>query len=159
MKIAPLAVAAAVVALAAPALAHSYKVGELSVGHPWSRPAAAGMNGAGFLSVANAGSAGDVLVAVEAPIATSVEIHEGSVVDGVARMKALPKGLAIPAGATVALQPGGHHLMFLKLKQPMKAGDKVPATLVFEKAGRVEVTFSVQAGAPSAKGKDGHHHH
>ena len=153
MKLAHLALAAAL-AIAAPALAHSYKAGDLAVGHPWSRPAAAGMNGAGYLTVTNSGKAADVLVAVEAPVAARVEIHQASTVGGVMRMKKL-HGLPIPAGATVALKPGGDHLMLLKLKQPLKIGDKVPATLVFKRAGRVEVTLNVQA--PPAE-TSAHHH-
>ncbi|HEX6860908.1 MAG TPA: copper chaperone PCu(A)C [Caulobacteraceae bacterium] len=154
MKIASITFAAAL-AIAAPALAHAYKLGALSIGHPWSRPAAAGMNGVGYLTVTNAGKTADVLLKIETPIAERTELHESSMAGGVMRMAPLPKGLPIPAGATVALKPGGAHLMLLKLKQPLKAGDKVPATLVFEKAGRVEVSFAVQAQPPGAG--EGHH--
>lgn len=156
MKLAHFALAAAL-AVSAPALAHSYKVGDLSIGHPWSRPAAAGMNGAGYLTVTNPGKTADVLVKVETPIATRVEIHEGSMAGGIMRMKHLPKGLPIPAGGSVALQPGGNHLMLIKLKQPLKVGDKVPAALVFRKAGRVDVSFSVQAAPPAAKPMEHQH--
>ncbi|HYG26208.1 MAG TPA: copper chaperone PCu(A)C [Caulobacteraceae bacterium] len=154
MRLAHFALAAAL-AVSAPALAHSYKKGELAIGHPWSRPAAAGMNGAGYLSVTNNGKAADVLVAVESPAAATVEIHEASTAGGVMRMRKLPDGLAIAPGATVSLKPGGNHLMLLKLKRPLKVGDKVAATLVFKRAGRVKVSLSVQA-APAAAG--GHDH-
>jgi copper(I)-binding protein len=35
--------------------------------------------------------------------------------------------------------------MFIDLKAPLKAGTKIPATLVFEKAGEVKVDFVVEA--------------
>ena len=66
---------------------------------------------------------------------------EGSVM----RMRELEKGLEIPAGATVILQPGGYHVMFMQLKEPFKEGAKVPVTLVFEKAGSVDVVLTVNA--------------
>jgi len=143
---------AIVVALAAcaPASAHQYKVGDLTIAHPWSRPAAAGMNAVGYLTVTNAGKTADTLIAVETRAAAKVDVHEGSMTGGVMRMQKLPGGLPIPAGATVALEPGGDHLMMVKLAQPLAVGDKVPATLVFQRAGRVDVSFSVQATPPAA---------
>ena len=148
---------AAALAVCAPALAHSYKAGDLAIDHPWSRPAGAGMNGAGYLKVTNAGKAADVLLAVETPVAARAEIHRGSSVGGVMRMTKLSRGLVVPAGATVVLAPGGNHLMLLKLKRPLKIGDKVPATLVFKRAGRVKVSFSVQAAPAGAKERRHNH--
>lgn len=150
MKPLALGLALAVLALGGPAAAHQYKLGELGIGHPWSRPAGQGMTGAGFLSVTNTGSVPDVLLAVETPAAKRVEIHQGGVTGGIMRMRKL-KGLAIPAGGKVELKPGGNHLMLLKLKRPLAVGDKIPATLVFKRAGRVEVSFVVQAGQPERK--------
>ncbi len=69
--------------------------------------------------------------------------------DGVMKMRPLDKGLAIEPGKTVKLAPGGYHLMMMDLKNPLKQGDRVPVTLEFEKAGKVQVTLDVQAvGAP-----------
>ncbi|WP_283180232.1 copper chaperone PCu(A)C [Gemmobacter sp. 24YEA27] len=51
--------------------------------------------------------------------------------------------LEIPAGETVALERGGYHIMFMGLKQSLKKGEMVPGTLVFERAGRIEVEFSI----------------
>jgi copper(I)-binding protein len=58
----------------------------------------------------------------------------------------------------VTLAPGGYDLMLMELKAQLKQGDKIPATLEFEKAGKVNVTFDVQsvgARAP-ASGHPGH---
>ena len=66
------------------------------------------------------------------------------------RMRELDNGLDIPAGATVTLAPGGYHLMLVGLKAPFKAGTRVPVTLVFEKAGSIDVEMDVQAMGSTA---------
>jgi len=81
------------------------------------------------------------------------------------KMRELADGLPIESGKTVALAPGGYHLMMIELKAPLRAGDKVPITLIFEKAGKVDVTLDVQAigGQPpsgiSMPSSDGEHMH
>jgi copper(I)-binding protein len=60
----------------------------------------------------------------------------------------------------VKLEPGGYHLMLLKLKKPLVAGQRYKATLLFEKAGPIEVEFEVRAmGAGQQKGHGGSHNH
>jgi copper(I)-binding protein len=61
----------------------------------------------------------------------------------VMRMRERDGGLEIPPGATVTLAPGNLHLMMMGLKEPFKQGDKVPVTLVFEKAGKIDVELAV----------------
>lgn len=58
-------------------------------------------------------------------------------------MHEISGGLTIAAGKSVSLSPGGYHLMMMDLKKPLRAGDKVPVTLNFEKAGPVSVTLEV----------------
>ncbi len=70
------------------------------------------------------------------------------------RMRKLEDGIAIPAGETVELTPGGLHLMFMKVKEPFKNGGSVALTLTFEKAGSVDVVLQVGAAGPA-----GHQHH
>ena len=53
------------------------------------------------------------------------------------------EAIALPAGKVVKLEPGGLHVMFIGLKQPLALGSKVPVTLKFEKAGEVSVEFDV----------------
>lgn len=140
--------AAAGVHSARPASAHAVVHGDLQVIHPWARPvAAAGGNGAGFLAVANEGGTADRLVAVESDIAARVELHT-TVHDGdVARMRALPDGIAVPPKDVATLMPGGDHVMFMGLKKPLAEGEMFDAVLVFEKAGRVPVRFMVDGAA------------
>lgn len=84
------------------------------------------------------------LVAVSTPLAGVVEIHEMAMDKDVMRMRAVP-GLALTAGQTTELKPGGYHVMLMDLKQALKAGDKVPLTLVFENAAKQRVTQTVEA--------------
>ena len=79
------------------------------------------------------------------------QVHEMKMDGNVMRMREVEKGLEIPPGGTVTLAPGGFHLMFMGLKGPFKQGTQVPVTLVFEKAGSIDVELDVNAmGATSA---------
>lgn len=140
-----LALASLLCVTAGGAFAHGYKVGALEVGHPWSRATPAGAPVAGgFLTVTNEGKEADRLVSVGSAAADKVEVHEMTMDGGVMKMRALDKGLEIPAGAKVELKPGSYHVMFIGLKKPFVKGDMVKGTLTFEKAGKVDVEFAVE---------------
>lgn len=147
-----------VLMLAQPAPAHSFDVGSLHIGHPWSRVVPQGSKvAAGYLKIRNDGASADRLVAVSAEIAGRGEIHEMKVDDkGVMTMRPLADGLEIPAGVEVELKPGSFHLMFLELSSPPVEGVKFKGTLTFEKAGSVEVEFAVE---PMGAGGGGHGDH
>lgn len=97
-----------------------------------------------FLTISNTGSQDDVLVGVSADFAGRGEVHEMAMEGETMKMRELPDGLVIPAGETVELKPGGYHLMFMKLNEPLVEGDTVEATLEFQNAGSVTLPFSVQ---------------
>ncbi|MFT4013441.1 MAG: copper chaperone PCu(A)C [Paracoccus sp. (in: a-proteobacteria)] len=99
--------------------------------------------GTGYLSIQNQGRVPDRLLGAESPAAGRVEIHRMAMRDGVMRMRPLPKGIEIPAGATVDLRPGGAHLMLMALKAPLVEGARLPVKLRFERAGRIEVQLAV----------------
>jgi copper(I)-binding protein len=129
---------------ASPALAHAYKAGPLQIAHPWARETPVGATmGAGYLSVTNTGTEADRLIAVETAGAAKVEMHESTTENGVAKMRPVT-AVEIPAGVTTALKPGGFHLMLVGLKESLAEGMRIPAVLVFEKAGRVEVELAVE---------------
>ncbi|CCD91213.1 conserved exported hypothetical protein [Bradyrhizobium sp. ORS 375] len=132
------------------------KAGDLVISQPWSRATPGGAKtGAGYLTIQNKGSAPDRLVAVSGDIAGRIEVHEMAVNNGVMTMRPLEKGLEIEPGKTVALAPGGYHLMLMELKSPLKQGDKLPVTLEFEKAGKVAVTLDVQPVGAKGPGGEG----
>ena len=92
------------------------------------------------------------LVNAASPAANIVEVHEMRMKDNVMYMRAIDD-LALPAGKTVELKPGGYHVMLIELVKPLAKGDKVPITLTFAdkdgKKTKVEVKAEVRAlGAP-----------
>ncbi len=130
--------------------AQDYKLGTIEIVRPWTRatPPTA-QSGGGFLVVTNKGTAPDRLIAAKSPAADKVEIHEVKMDGNVMRMREIEKGLEIPPGGTVELKPGGFHVMFMGLKAPFAKDARVPLTLVFEKAGSIDIELPVQAmGAP-----------
>jgi len=157
MRFRTIALAVTLAALcAAPALAQDITAGTLRIAKPWSRATPGGAKvGGGYLTITNTGTTPDRLVSATTTVADHVEIHEMATKDGVMTMRPLASGLAIEPGKTVALAPGSYHLMLMNLKAPLKQGDKVPVTLTFEKAGKVDVTLDVQglgAREPGAGG-------
>lgn len=152
-----LAIAAVLALSTASAFAHDYKLGDLEIGHPWSRatPNAAPV-GAGYLTVANKGATADRLLSAASDVSAKVEIHEMAVIDGVMRMRALDKGIEIPAGGKVEFKPGGFHIMFIGLKQPLAKNTAFKGTLTFEKAGTVAVEYMVEGMGGAAGGHTGH---
>lgn len=109
---------------------------------PWVRGTVATQKATG-LFVQLSSAQGGRLVSASSPLAGRVEIHEMAVADGVMRMREI-SALELPAGKAVALKPGGYHLMLMDLKQPMKAGDTVPVTLVIEGAGKKREALELQ---------------
>jgi copper(I)-binding protein len=147
------ALAIAALGLIAPVHAESVKAGDLVISQPWTRATAGGAKvGGGYLTIENKGATADKLVGGSTEAAAKLEVHQMSTTNGVMKMHPVEGGLVIEPGKTVKLAPGGYHLMLVDLKHPFKQGEKVPVTLQFEKAGKVDVTLDVQgigARAPS----------
>lgn len=144
---------------AAPASAHEYKVGQLVIGHPWSRETPGGAKiGGGYLTVTNNGSDTERLLGGSIEVADHIEIHEMKMDGAVMQMRPLPDGVEIKPGETIKLEPGGYHMMFMDLKQPLKKGDMIKAALQFQKAGKVEVEFKVESLGAASPSTSGHNH-
>lgn len=142
-------------AAAAVALSASAAPPRLEAAQPWSRPAAAGTTGVGFMTLINRGRSAEVLTAVETPAARKVEIHRSSMKGDMASMQR-QEGVSIPAGGAVRFEPGGLHLMLIGLTRPLKTGDKAPAVLVFASGARIKADFAVGTTPPKAA-EHGHH--
>jgi periplasmic copper chaperone A len=144
------------------AFAHDYKIGTLVIDHPWSRatPRGAAVAG-GYLKITNTGTTPDRLTGGTTEAAKRFEIHETSMAGGVMRMRELKDGLEIPPGATIELKPGSYHVMMTDLSKPLTKGERVKASLTFEKAGKVEIEFAVEAigGSPAGHDKSKEHKH
>jgi copper(I)-binding protein len=142
--------------LAAPARAQEVKAGDLVITQAWARATPGGAKiGGGYVTIENKGAAPDRLMGGSADVAGKVGVHEMAMNNGVMTMRPLDKGLTIEPGKTVKLAPGGYHLMMFDLKNPLKQRDKVPVTLEFEKAGKVQISLDVQGiGAQGPAGAD-----
>ena len=133
--------AAATLTLAGAALAD----GMIMIEDAYAR--ASGMNakaGAAFMMIMNKGETDDRLIDAKSDVAAKVELHTHKINDeGVAQMVHVEEGFAIPAGETHMLARGGDHVMFMGLNQPFEQGAMIPVTLVFEKAGEIELEIPV----------------
>jgi len=146
LKLIPLA-AMLVLAMAAAAVA---QVAPIDVQHAWARATPPGAKSAAvYMTIVNHGSADDRLISVTTPVAGKAELHETTMANGVMRMQPAGK-VAIEPGTPLVLKPGSYHIMLTDLKQPLTEGQKVSLSLVFEKAGQIEATATVEkAGAMS----------
>ncbi len=157
MSIRLLSLIAAAALVAAPASAQNDKLGSLEISQPWTRATApTAKAGGGYVTITNKGATPDRLVAVRSAASDKVEIHEMKMDGNVMRMRELEKGLEIPPGATVELKPGGYHIMFMELRAPLAKDARVPVTLVFEKAGSIDVELLVQAMGAATPGHPRH---
>jgi len=118
----------------------------LTLTDAWLRAAPAGGVSAAYLTIANGVPTDDVLVGVSAPEFTDhASIHETTTGDdGMTGMHHAP-AIAIPANGSLALQPGGVHVMLEDLKTSLVAGETVRLRLAFERAGVVEVDAQVRS--------------
>jgi copper(I)-binding protein len=133
------------------------KAGELVIETPWTRATPGGAKVAGgFLKITNTGSTPDRLIGGTLPIAADVEVHDMTMIDGIMKMRRL-EGLEIRPGQSIELKPGSYHVMFMGLKEGLKAGGTIKGTLLFEKAGTVNVEYKIApVGAPSPSGAPKH---
>jgi copper(I)-binding protein len=137
--------------LAIPAHAEDVTAGPLKISAPWARATPKGASvGGGYMKISNTGNAADRLLSGTSDVSSRFEIHETTMDDGVMKMRPVANGLEIKPGQTIELKPGGHHMMFVGLKMAFEKGQHVKATLQFEKAGKVDVDFTVEGiGAQS----------
>lgn len=138
----PLAVAVFATAIAS---AQEYSLKDLRISNPYARATAPHQPAGGaYLTIENKGKSADKLIAAASPVAKTVEIHTMSMEGDVMKMRAVP-GIELKPSEKVEMKPGqGYHVMLIGLKQPLKAGDKFPLTLTFEKAGKTEVSVTVE---------------
>lgn len=151
-----LALFVAVMLPASLAFAGDGKAGKLEIRGAFSRATSSNADqtvAGAFMTITNTGAEADKLVGARSMIAeaggTHAHVRDGSVVNMV------PVGaIDIPAGHTVTLQPGGMHVMFHGLKQPLAEGGKYSLTLKFANSGEatlaVEVLNSAAMSYPGA---------
>ncbi len=131
----------------------------VSVTAPWARATVPQQKATGmFMQLKSAQDM--ILVGASSDVAAHTEIHEMVMEGDVMKMREI-KQVPLPAGQAVDFKPGGLHVMFLDLKQPMQAGTSVPVTLTFKDAQGKEETTQVDVpvrplNAPANPAGDGH---
>jgi periplasmic copper chaperone A len=129
---------------------------QVQVENAWIRPTAPGAKvAAGYMTLRNASAGADRLVSATTAAAEKVETHVTMKDGDILRMREV-KGYEIPAKGSFELKPGGAHLMLVNIKAPMVQGQKVQATLRFEKSGEQKVEFTVRQPAPAGHDHKGH---
>lgn len=139
--------------LASAVQAHDYKVGDIQINHPFARATVPGqVSGGAYLGLENNGKTDDALVSAESAVAKSVELHTMEMTaDNVMKMREVKK-IDLGAGKKISMKPGGgFHIMLMGLKQQLKAGEKFPLTLYFEKAGKIDVVVNVEAASAATE--------
>lgn len=147
-------VAATVFAL--PALAQDFMIMD-----PYARVSGpTAKAGAAFISLHNMTGQDDRLIAARTDVAKRVELHTHMETDdGIMQMREIEGGIPVAAGEVVMMQRGGKHVMMMGLTGPLEQGTEIDMTLVFEKAGEVQVTVPVDnERAPEAGAHGGHDH-
>jgi len=137
--------------------AQEASLGPLRISGAWTRAAGAGATGVGYMTLRNTGASPDRLVSARTPAARTVELHTHIREGEVMRMRPVPS-IDLPPGGEARLQPGGLHLMLIGLTAPLRQGERVPVTLVFERAGEVEFQLSVEAAGARGPAAAGHRH-
>lgn len=131
--------------IAVMAQAQEYKLNGLRIEQPYARATMPNQPAGGaYLTIENKGESADKLIAASSPVAKKVEIHTMTMEGNVMKMREV-ESIELKPSSRIEMKPGqGHHLMLMGLQQPLKVGDKFPLTLVFQKAGKTEVSVSVR---------------
>jgi copper(I)-binding protein len=126
------------------AIATDYKAGSLAISGLWSRATPKGaLMGVGYMAIKNNGTTSDRLIGGSVDVADHFELHVTTIENGIAGMREL-SDIEIKPGQTIEFKPGGSHVMFVDLKRPLSKGEHISGTLVFERAGKVQIEYSVE---------------
>src|SRR5262249_11097153 len=132
-------------AVTATASAADYKAGSITIISPWSRATPKGASTAvGYMTIKNIGSTADRLIGGSIDVASSVQLHSMVMENGVAKMREL-SAVEIKPGQSIEFKPDSSHVMFVDLKHPLSKGEHINGTLVFERAGKVQIEYEVQS--------------
>jgi len=139
-----LTIAAIAFCMNANAMANDYKAGSLEISTPWSRATPKGAQTAiGYMTIKNNGATPDRLTGGSIDVADHFQLHAMTMENGVAKMREL-SDIEIKPGETIEFKPGGSHVMFVNLKRPLSKGEHISGTLVFERAGKVNIEYGVE---------------
>ena len=144
-------------ALLASALAPMTLAADLELREAWVRALPPTQSTtAAYLTVVNKGAAVVVINGASAELAGRAELHNSVMVDGYMRMEPLPTATLAP-GETLALTPGGKHLMLLDLERMPAAGESLRLCLTLAEGEPVCTDAPVRRGDGAEKHNHQHH--
>jgi periplasmic copper chaperone A len=120
------------------ALAHSYKMGTIEIGHAWGLPSQQ-TDGQVFMPMLNTGNIADSLVAARTDAASLVELRQNNRYDDPAL-----KEFVLEPGKPFPMRPTAKHLRLVGLTRPLVRGDQIKMVLDFLNAGEIEIEVHVQ---------------
>lgn len=113
----------------------------------WVRMAPGMPMGAGFAVIRNTCALDVDVVAATSRDFDDVSLHQTRIEDGVSRMREVP-AVRVPAGRSVALRPGGLHLMLMAPRKPVAAGAVVHVEFVLRDGRRIGADLPLRTTAP-----------
>lgn len=138
LRSALVAMAALLAACSSPAAAG------LSVADAWVRPSVSGAGTAAYFTITNPATAEDALLSVTSPAASEVQLHQTTTdASGMTGMSPVTE-IAVPAGGSTALTPGGYHVMIMGLAQDLTVGGTLELQLRFRNAGTLTVQAAIR---------------
>jgi periplasmic copper chaperone A len=115
----------------------------IEISEAWTRPAQQDENGAIYFLLQNHSGDADELLGITSDVAETVEIHESSMEGDVMQMRQVAS-IPIDANENVEFEPGGYHVMLVKLKRDLKPGEEIQVTLQFKNHEAITLSVSVQ---------------
>ena len=112
----------------------------------WVRAArTANTTSGAFISICNQADRADALIGVQFDGAKTAEFHQTiTKEDGLTGMQPIEQ-FDIAAGSSLALEPGGGHIMLIGLTEDIAEGDSPTVTLNFANAGEIETSLTVKS--------------
>lgn len=140
-------------------VAHAGQSAQVHADKAWIRVLPAGLPAGGYVTLHNTGDTAVALTGASSPRYAHVMLHQSTTDGGMGRMSMVDQ-LAIPAHGSVALAPGGYHLMLMQATKAVNAGETVSVTLDFADGSQLPVDFlarpanAVDAGEAAPAGMD-----
>ena len=143
---------------------HKTHGAKVMIKSPWAR-ASVSRNGAAYFTLSNMRKTDAKVVGIMSDVAKRAELHTHKMDGEIMRMRPL-ENIIVPAGASVTLKPGGHHVMLMGLTRKLKEGESFPLTVVFANGNKQQVSVKVgkiaaagpMGGMNHTKHMDGHGH-
>ena len=120
------------------ARAHSYKLGNIAIGHAWGVPSKDGETQI-FMPLFNGGTTTDTLVSASYEDAKSTELRISNDYS-----KPAEAGFELAPKKPLPMRPTANHIRLMGLVKPFISGDRILITLKFATAGETKIEVHIQ---------------